>query len=98
MSISYQAQDVQILGEQLKVQELSLKHGNPILVVSGADILIDIKEDLEEIVLVLFKDDSAGTIAPIAAASLSIDSLTKIKIASVATAANDVIVVKYKVK
>jgi len=98
MSISFQAKDSQILGQQLKVQEIVVKHGSPLLEVSGADILIDIKEEIESIELVLFKDDSAVTVAPIAQANLSVDSSTKIKIASLTTAANDVLVVKYIVK
>jgi len=100
--MSYQAQDSQILGEQLKVQELVLKHGNPLLVANAGDVVIDIKEEVAEIVLVLFKDDSAATIAPIAQAALTIETGTStnsaIRIDSVVTAANDVIVVRYVVK
>lgn len=100
--MSYQAKDSQILGEQLKVQELVLKHGNPLLVADSGDVVIDIKEELSEIVLVLFKDDSAATIAPIAQADLSIEdgesTDSAIRIASVVTAASDVIVVRYVVK
>ena len=102
MSISYQAKDSQILAEQLKVQEICLKHGNPLLVVSGADIIVDIKEELDSVVMCLFKDDSTETIVPVAQADLVIQNgagtNTAIKIVGVATAANDVIVLKYAVK
>lgn len=101
MSNSFQAQDSQVQANQLAVQELVIKQGDPLIAVSGADILVDVREPVAEIVLVLFKDDSAATIAPKAQASLSIeDSATQtdsvIKIASLTLAANDVIVIRYK--
>lgn len=98
MSNNHQAQDSQVLSNQLLVQKLDIKFGDPLLLQDGADIIIDIHEYIHGIVIATFKDDSAGTVTPIRQINLSIVDNTKIKISGITMAANDVISVDYRVQ
>lgn len=101
----YRPQDDKVHNQKLKVQEITVRFSDKHLyVVSGSDVILLIKEPLQAAASCLFQDDSAGTIAPIAASALSIvDSAAytaggdkkAIKVASVTLAASDVLHVKY---
>lgn len=103
--MAFQSKDELVLSQQLKVQELVIGFADAgLYIVDGSDVIVPIREDISKIVLVTFKDDSAATNAPIAAASLSIvDSSAftaggdrkAIKVASVTLEADDVLCLKY---
>lgn len=48
MAASYQSKDSRILGQQLKVQELTCRVGNPITSVVGLDLVIDVSEPVAD--------------------------------------------------
>ena len=105
----FQAKDPLVLDRQLKVQELCVSSlTSEIQEADGANLVVHVEEPLDSVVCALFIDDSAGTVAPIPAASFAVcDSATPfanggdrkaIYLAGVVLAANDVLIVKYIVK
>lgn len=97
MAASYQAKQSGILNQQLKVQELCVRFADlGLYTVSSNVVSVDIGENVDSIVLVTFKDNSAATNAAIVAANLSIVSSTIITMdLGAAIAANDVLLIKY---
>lgn len=101
----FRAKQDKVLNQQLQVQEVVVRKADTQLyATSGSDIILLLGEPLTAAVSVLFQDDSAGTVAPIAAANLSIvDStaytaggdLKAIKVASLTFATSDVLIVRY---
>lgn len=107
MSISYQAKDEKVLAVALKMQELCVTKKESIVDASGADLLIKVGEQVEEVRFVS-KLVEAGTITGVARASISVvsrdsvalpDDKSVIKLTGVTLAADaDAIVVKYSAK
>lgn len=108
MSVSFQAKGNAQLNQQLRVQELVVSAADVSLFnANSGDAVILIQEPVAKVISALFQDDSAASIAPVAAASISIvDSVAftaggdkgGIKLASTALAANDCVIVKYIVQ
>lgn len=105
----FRGNDDKTLQQRLQVQELVVRIADTQLyVVDSSDVIVKVGDALQSIVQVLFQDNSAGTLTPVAAASLSIvdkDSPYSaggdekaIRVASVTLAANDLLVVKYIAK
>lgn len=65
MAASFQSKDPQVLGEQLKVQELVIKASSNIVSVSGSDLAVAIGEPLLEC-RACIKQIAAGTLSGIA--------------------------------
>lgn len=65
MAASYQSKDVQVLGQQLKVQKIVLKANNPLIAVSGGDLVLTLGEPLDSVQSCV-KQIAAGTISGIA--------------------------------
>lgn len=98
MAASFQSKDSLVLGVQLKVQELVVTKADAALVsTSGSTATIDVKEPIGEIRCALFIDDSAGTVAPVAAANRSVSGTSVTLTLSAAMADADSIVLKYVV-
>ncbi len=97
MAASFQAKQSGILAQQLKVQELAVRFADlGLYTVSSNVVSVDIGENIDSIVLVTFKDNSAATNAALVAANLSIVSSTVITMdLGAAFAANDVLLIKY---
>lgn len=94
--MSYQAKDSSVFGTQLSVQEVTVQLGNPIIsATSGSTITINFQETLASVAAVLFVDDSAGTVAPVAAANRTVSGSTLALTLSAALAANDAVIVQY---
>lgn len=92
----YQSNDSSVAALQLKVQELNVKLADVALVsVSANDVTIDVKQPIKEIRLATFFDDSAGTNAPVAAASQVISGNTVKLSVGAALASADSISLKY---
>lgn len=82
--------------QQLKVQELVIRATDTHLFENdGADTIVEIGEDVAAVVACLQLDDSAPGVVMIAAASLSVENDTQIKITGAQLATNDVFVIKY---
>lgn len=98
MSISYQSKDDKVLGVALKVQELCVKVGDPVLSGAGTPVVtIEVGEAVEEVRAAMHVDDSAGSILVIAAADRSVSgSQITLNLASALSSA-DAIIVKYVV-
>lgn len=95
--MTYQSKDSLVLGVQLKVQKLVCKKSDPMVTTSGSTATIDLGETLSEVRMALFMDDSAGTVAPVAAASQSISGSTVTLTLSAPLAAADAIELHYVV-
>lgn len=63
----YQSKDSQVLNQQLKVQELVLFANNPLVAVSGSDLVVSIGETVAS-VLSTQKQVAAGTLTGIVGA------------------------------
>lgn len=106
--MSFQAKDVLVLAQQLKVQELCFSQADSnMYIVDGADIIVPIREALQSVLLCVIKDDSVPSLVVKPAASVTIvdkdspygaggDSQA-IRIAAFTLAANDVVLLKYVV-
>lgn len=90
MSISFQSKDDGVLSVALKVQELCVMLGDPVLSDDGANSLIDVKEPIAQVRAALVVVPGA----PVAAKAATVDSGTKIKIPSL-LAPGESFVVKY---
>lgn len=94
--MSYQSKSDAVLGVQLKVQEVCVKLGDAQLVsVSGLVATIQLGEAIAEVRAALHLDDSAGTVAPVAAANRAISGSTVALTLAAALTAADSIVLKY---
>lgn len=94
MAASYQAKDSQVLGQQLKVQELCLFANDGLIAVSGGDLLVTINEPVDKIFFCC-KQVIAGTITGLVA---SVSGSTKILLTGEAAAvATTSYVIKYSV-
>jgi len=94
--MAFQSKDSLVLDNQLKVQKVVVKLADKHMVsVSGSTATIDVKETIKEVRMALFMDDSAGTIAPVAAASQSISGTAVTLTLSAALAAADAIELQY---
>lgn len=92
MSISYQSKDDKVLSIALKVQELCLVSGDPILSVSGGASVIEIGEEVAEIRSVLHLVPGSD-----AACKAATKSGSQITVAGTVLAAGEALVVKYVV-
>ena len=93
--MSYLSKDSGVQGVQLKVQELSLKLGDPCLSVSGVTAVVDVKETIQEVRSALHIDDSAGSALVVAAASRVVSGTQVTLTLAAAPTAADCIIVKY---
>ena len=96
--MSYQSTKPIVLNQQLKVQELVVRHADVgLYTVATNTVSIDVGETVSAIVVALLKDNSASPIlSALAAASCTIVTDTVITLdLGVEIAANDVIIVKY---
>lgn len=94
--MSYQAKDSQILGQQLKVQELVIRFADVgLYTASGTTVTVDIQETLSSVPLVLFHDNSAGTLATLAQSAIAVSGDSVTVTLAAALAADDVLVIKY---
>ena len=64
MAASFQAKDPQVLGQQLKVQEVTLLANNTLLSVSGSDLVLQVNESIDSVLMCL-KQVAAGTLTGI---------------------------------
>lgn len=105
----FQAKDSAILGQQLKVQEVTVRASDTQLyVVNAGDVCVMINEEIAAAVLCLHVDDSVPSVAVIANADLIPSDSTALtaggdrkalRINGVASlAANDALVIKYIVQ
>lgn len=95
--MSYDSKDSLVLGQQLKIQELTVRFADVGLYTVATNVIsIDVNETVGAIVCAQFLDNSAGTMAPVVAANRSIvsDQIITLDLGA-ALAANDVVVVKY---
>ena len=92
MSISYQSKDDKVLSIALKVQELCLVSGDPVLSDDGTDSTIQIGEEVAEVraALHLVPGSDAACVAATASGS-------EITVAGVVLAAGEALVLKYVV-
>jgi hypothetical protein len=109
MSISYQSKDDKVLSVALKVQELCLVVKDPVVAVSGADLLISIGEPVDEVRSAMIVD-STGAVAGVAQADLviidSVDPLLvgnagdrkRVKVVGTSLAAGDALTMKYVIR
>jgi hypothetical protein len=103
MSISYQSKDDKVLSVALKVQELCLTSKDPVVAVSGADLLISIGEPVEEVRSAIIVD-STGAVSGVAQADLvPVDSgnaaitgdRKRVKVVGTSLASGDSLTMKY---
>lgn len=93
--MAFQSKDSLVLGVQLKVQKLVCKKSDPMVSTSGVTATINVGESLSEVRLAMHMDDSAGTVAPVAAASQSISGSSVTLTLAAALADADCIVLEY---
>lgn len=93
--MAFESKDSAVLGVQLKVQELTVKLGDPCVSVSGSTATIDVKEPIAEVRSCTFTDDSAATSAPVVASSRVITGTQVVLTLSAALAVNDAIIMRY---
>jgi hypothetical protein len=105
MSISYQSKDDKVLSIALKVQELCVVSKDPVVAVSGADLLISIGEPVEEVRSAIIVD-STGAVSGVAQADLiAVDSVNpaivgdrkRVKVVGTSLASGDALTMKYVV-
>lgn len=107
--MSYQAKDVQTLGQQLKIQEVVIRaEDTSMYVVDTGDVVVLIREPVASACLCLQHDNSAGTLATITMANLIVSDSTAytaggdagaIRVNGVAALdANDRLLIKYIVQ
>ena len=90
MSISYQSKDDKVLSLALKVQELCVMSGDPVLSVSGGNSIINVGETVAEVRAVMLVVPGSDV-----AAKASTKSGSEITVAGVVLAAGQSLVVKY---
>ena len=95
MAASFQSKDSLVLGVQLKVQRLVVAYGDSISAISTNDLIVDVKEPIKEVRSALFTDNSAGTTAPVLAASRTISGTQVTCALGVPFAANDCLILEY---
>ena len=97
--MSYQSQSSDLVqGVQLKVQKLVLTNQDlGVLAVSGSTVIIDVAQPLAEVRAALHIDNSAGTLAPVVAASRAISGNQVTLTLAAAFAANDCLILEYVV-
>lgn len=59
--MSYQSKDSQVLGQQLKVEELTLSASSSLITVNGSDLQVQLNEPVQKVYMVI-KQVIAGTI------------------------------------
>lgn len=96
----FSAKSSKVRDQQLKVQELVIRYADLHLYsVSGSDVVVDIEEQVKAVVCCLVFDNSVPGVVVVPAASLAIGNGvatgSKITVASLTLAANDVLVIKY---
>ena len=77
MAASFQAKDSQVLNAQLKVQEVCVAANDPLVSVSGSDLIVSIGETVSK-VLSCQKQLAAGTLSGLALAIGSDTSTIKL--------------------
>ncbi len=96
MAASYQAKDSDVLGKQLKAQELVIKANDTLITDDATDLFVDIKEDVSQ-VLSCIKQVAAGTVSGVVATVHS--DIKKIKLAGETGAASTTTyIIKYIAK
>jgi hypothetical protein len=95
MSIAYQPKDPLVLNRTLKVQEVVCQLNDGITTVSGSVATIELGETISSVVNAIFVDDSAGTAAPVAAASRVVGATSVALTLSAVPTAADSIVLRY---
>jgi hypothetical protein len=96
MAASFQAKDSNVLNQQLKVQELVVKAGNPLVSVSGSDLIVSIGETLDS-VLSCQKQLAAGGAVTALALAIGSDTTTIKLTGESAALATTTYVLKYVV-
>jgi hypothetical protein len=94
--MSYNSKDSLLMDQQLKVQELCIRFSDlGLYEQDGADVSVDLGEEIEAIVCVIHCDNSGPTVVLNAAASNDLtDNVLTATLAS-NFAANDVLIIKY---
>lgn len=93
------SKDSSVLDVQNKVQQLVVKlSDSQVVSVSGLVATIDVKETLGEVRCALHVDDSAGTVAPVAAANRSVSGSSVALTLGAALASADCIILEYVVQ
>lgn len=96
--MSYEAKKPEVMAQQLKVQELCVRSTDKqIYDANGGNGRFTIGEELEAVLLVVQKDDSANALVHFDAADITLDG-EAFEVAALALAANDVAIIKYIVK
>jgi hypothetical protein len=93
MAASYQAEDVLVLGQQLRVQEICLFANSTLLSVVGGDLKLQFNEPINSVLMVI-KQVSAGSISGIAA-TLGGDGTSIVITGESAAAATTSYLIKY---
>jgi len=96
-AMSFLSTDPVVQDIQLKVQELCVKLGDACISTSGSTVTVDVQQSIVEVRSAIFVNDSAGTAAPVAAASRSISGTSVTLTLSAALAASDAVIIKYVV-
>lgn len=93
--MSFDAKKPAVRDQQLKVQELCVRSTDrAIYDANGGDGRFTIGEEIEAVLLVVQKDDSANALVHFAAADITLDG-DAFEVAALALAANDVAIIKY---
>lgn len=88
-----------VLSVQNKVQQLVVKLSDSAVVSSsGLTVTINVGEEIEEVRSALHVDDSAGTVAPVAAANRSVSGTSVVLTLAAAMTDADCIILSHVVK
>lgn len=94
--MSYQSTDSQVFGNQLSVQEVNLQLSDAsIMSTSGSTVTINLSQPIGKVTSAMFFDDSAATVASIAATARVVSGNSVTLTLAAPFAANDTIKLNY---